>query len=449
MTDGGRQSAIADVWAHHPAAKEVVSVPGLARRNADYICRTLQGVGYNPNPSQVPLRPVMLSAPVRSNLDSASRYLVELIHRVCWSLSDDPAVLARHVGLREEQVPLLGACGSRHEIDYSACNGRLDALLVNSNPIFLEANFSAANVDSVVTHYLLAAYRTLYGLTPKIDATSAGEPFEARVHLYRKIFREHQASHSVAIVAKREPNIGNERYYEAEPSYLRARGIESDLVEPSYFGAAQGNKKYSIAQKHFLSEYWMALNISLGDMAAAHADTVFLVPDSGRALSSKLVFAWLSAGSIPLSPSERSFVNNHIPWTRHTERGDDEFDGRTWNLRELALDKQENFVLKPLTCCGGKGVLLGRNTAVETWRQHLDDAIELADSVLQQYVDADELAMDCFDRETGLIQSVNVTYVLGSYIVDGINAGSTVRHFLDNAPGVVNLNTGASFNIVL
>jgi hypothetical protein len=351
------------------------------------------------------------------------------------------------MGLRKEQVPLLGAGGTQHEIDYSVCNGRLDALLLNGNPVFLEANFSAANVDSVVTHYLLATYRILYGLTPTTSATSAGEPFEARAGLYRRIFREHQAPSSVAIVAMRESDVGSERYYEAETRYLRAQGIESDLVEPSYFGATKGNKKYSIAQKHFLSEYWMQLHINLDAMAAAHVGTFFLVPDSGRSLSSKLVFALLSTEAISLSPSELSFVRKHIPWTRLTQQGDVEFDAHVWNLRDLALERQDAFVLKPLTSCGGKGVLLGRNTEIQTWRQQVDEAIELENSVLQQYVDADKLEMNFFDRRRGLPQSASVTYVLGSYIVDGINAGSTIRQFDNNNPGVVNLNMGASFNI--
>lgn len=401
MSHERKQAATADVWANHPAAQDLASTPELARLNAEFISQTMEGVGFNPDSSLVPLRPIVLSAPIRTAFESSARDLVKLINRVCWSLSNEPAVLARLAGLREKDVPLLGAGGMQEEIDYAACNGRLDGLLHNGTPVFLEANFSAANLDSVVRHYLLSTYQDLYGLSPTMSATSVAEPFEARARLYRKIFRERHAPQSVAIVAKREPDVGNERYYEAETNYLRAQGIESDLVEPSYFGAGNGNKKYSIAQKHFLSEYWMVLNISLDAMASAHVDTVFLVPDSGRSLSSKLVFAWLSAGSIPLSPSERSFVRKHIPWTRRTEHGDVEFDGRTWNLRDLALERQRHFVLKPITCCGGKGVLLGRNTERVTWQGHVDEALSLADHVLQQYVEADQLGMDFFDRKRG------------------------------------------------
>ena len=450
MSGVERHSRIADVWAEQPVAKELAHRPGLARRNAEHICQELEGIKFNPNPSLVPLRPIILARPVRSALDSASRFLVDLIHRVCWSMSREPVDLARRVGLRQEQVPLLGAAGVQHEIDYSACNGRLDVLLQDGNPVFLEANFGAANVDPVVTHFLLSTYRRLYGLMPTQDTNSAGEPFEGRCRLYRKIFRDRQLPESVVIVGTtRESSVGDVRYYEAEANYLRAQGIASDLVEPSYFAVPNEEKQYSIALKHFMSEYWMPLGIPLDAMAAAHADTIFLVPDSDRSLSSKLVFAWLSAESVPLSASERRFVQKHIPWTRRTERGEVDFDGRSWTLRDLSVERREDFVLKPLNSCGGQGVLLGRNTEPEIWQRRVDEAVELRDHVLQQYVKADELGMDFFDRKTGEFRCTNVTYVLGSYIVDGINAGNGIRHFPSSAPGVVNVNQGASINVVL
>jgi hypothetical protein len=438
-----------DVWPRHLAAQELANRPEIARRNAAYICERLEGIHFNPSPSLVPIRPILLDTPVRLNLDSSSRYLVSLLHRVCWSLTDDPADLARRVGLRPEQVPLLGAAGAQHEIEFSTCNGRLDVLLQRGVPIFLEANFSAANVDPIVTHFQLAAYRTMYGLEPTKETNAAGEPFEGRARLFRKILRERQAPESVAVVGSvPASDVGDIRYYEAEPNYLRDRGFVSDLVDPSYFASSPPAGRYSIALKHYLSEYWMELGLPVDRTIAAHADTVFLVPDSGRSLSSKLVFAWLSAGSVPLSDADRGFVDRHIPWTRLFGPENVEFDGRTWRLPELAVTKQDDFVLKPLTSCGGKGVVLGRSTDADLWRRCVDEALDSRDHVLQLYVEADRLAMDFFDRKAGTIHSTDVTYVLGCYVVDGGNAGSTIRHFPHNAPGVVNLDRGASFNAV-
>jgi hypothetical protein len=126
-----------------------------------------------------------------------------------------------------------------------------------------------------------------------------------------------------------------------------------------------------------------------------------------------------------------------------------EFEGRSWNLRELAMERRADFVLKPLTSHGGKGVVLGRDTEPGAWRRAIDKALKLRDHVVQQYVKADEFEMDFFDRKTGQHRCLDVAYVLGCYMVDGTNAGRTIRHVPGNAPGVVNFELDASFNIVL
>jgi hypothetical protein len=439
-----------DVWTEQPGGVRFDGTSNLARRNAEYICQKLDGITYNPNPNLVPLRPIVLAGPVRAALDSASEYLVGLIHRVCWSLTDEPAALARRAGLRPDQVPLLGVGGVQNEIDYAACNGRLDVLLKDGHPVFLEANFSAANPDPVIQHFLAAAYRDLYGIESPPDTKMAGGPFAARARLYRKILLDHQLPKTVAIVGtKSDKSVGDDRYYAAEVDYLRTQGIDGDFVEMACFEAPNTNKQYSIAVKHFLSEYWKPMGLPLKAMAAAHAETVFIVPDSGRSLTSKIVFAWLSAGSVPLSASDRHFVQQHIPWTRITERGEVEFEGRSWNLRDLAVERRADFVLKPLTSHGGNGVVLGRNAEPGAWRRSIDEAVELRDHVVQQYVKADEFGMDFFNRKTGQHRYLDVAYVLGCYMVDGTNAGRTIRHVPGNAPGVVNFELGASFNIVL
>lgn len=314
--------------------------------------------------------------------------------------------------------------------------------------MFLEANFSAANVDPIAVHFQLSAYENLYGLTPKRDDITAGEPFEGRARLYRKILRQRQAPESVVIVGSLDTSdVGELRYYEAEANYLRAHGFESEFVAPAYFAAP--HKHYSIALKHYLSEYWKEMNLPIEATANAHADTLFLVPDSGRALSSKLLFAWLSSESTPLPEADRNFVRKHIPWTRRTERTEVEFDDRSWRLADLAIECREEFVLKPFSCCGGKGVLLGRTAAPDVWLRRVNEAIEARDHILQRYIAADELKMDFFDRNAEKLYTTPVNYVLGAYVVDGMNAGSTIRHFPHSIPGVVNLALGASFNVVL
>lgn len=410
----------------------------------------LTGLPFTTDPLLIPIRPLVLAAPVRNAVHTAARYLVEMIHRVCWSLTDDPADLARRVGLGPDQVPLLGVSGTKHEIDHSGCNARPDVILSDQTPVFLECNFGAANSSPVTAHHLLAAYRELYGLQPYRGPADVAEPFEGRARLYRRICTELDLPRSVAIVGTmRDPDIDDVRYFEAEVGYLRARGFESAFVEPEFFDRPDPARRYSVGLMHLIPGECLRAGVSMAGLARAHGSTVFIVPDSGLALSSKLVFAWLSAESVPLSAADREFVRRHIPWSRLVESREVLYEGRSWNLVELATSRPDEFVIKPLNSCGGKGVLLGRFTDPLEWRSRLGQAVRHRDHILQRYVEADRLSMDFFDVKTGQGSRRAVSYVLGPYTIDGVSAGCSIRHIPGTSQQVVNHARGASINVVL
>jgi hypothetical protein len=435
-----------DLWDDLPVAAELTA--DLPRRAAQFLCDELKGVPFTADPSLVPVRPVVLAEPVRASVNSAALRLMDLIRRVCWSLTDDPADLARRTGLSAEDVPLLGAGGVTHEIEYAGCNGRPDVVLRDGTPMFLECNFGAANGDPVSVHQLFAAYRELYGLQPHHGPDELLEPFHGRLEFYRRICAARDLPESVAIVGTmREPDIEDVRYFDAEAQYLRAHGFDSSFVEPEFFDSPRW--RYSIALKHFLSGGWRTMGIPLDGIARAHADTIFIVSDSGLLLSSKLIFAWLSAESVPLSAADRDFARTHIPWTRLVEHRSVLYEDEECDLVDLAVDQREQFVLKPLNSCAGHGVLLGCDTDPDEWTRRLRRAARLHDHIIQQYVDADPLHMDFFDARTGEAKRMPVTYVLGPYVVDGVNSGLSIRHTPGSSAQVVNHAQGASFNVVL
>ncbi|MGH3115539.1 MAG: hypothetical protein ACRDQ2_00185 [Gaiellales bacterium] len=435
-----------DLWDDLPVAAELTA--DRPRRAAHVLCDALKGMPFTGDPSLVPIRPVVLAEAVRASVNTAALRLFALIRRVCWSLTDDPADLARRTGLGEQDVPLLGAGGVVHEIEYAACNGRSDVVLRDGTPMFLECNFGAANGDPVSAHPLFAVYGELYGLRPSPRPDESPEPFHGRLDFYRRICAAQGLPESVAIVGTmREPDIEDVRYFDAEAAFLREHGFDSSFVEPETF--ASRRRRYSIALKHFLSGGWRTMGVPLDGIARAHADTIFLVSDSGLSLSSKLIFAWLSAEFLPLSAEDRHFVRTHIPWTRLVEHGPVLHQDKEHNLLDLAVERREHFVLKPLNSCAGRGVLIGRSTDPGEWAGRLETAALRRDHVLQQYVDADPLHMDFFDQGTGVVKRIPVAYTLGPYVVDGVNSGLSIRHAPGPGAKVVNHAQGASFNVVL
>jgi hypothetical protein len=385
---------------------------------------------------------------VLGELGYAARKVVDLIERVCWQSVGNPQDLVRLTGMRPDQVPFVGAGGNEDERVFAACNVRPDAYVVDGTPMFLECNFGAANSGPITSHVLRSAYHSLYGPPPRPLPGDAAGAFEARADLYRGICDARGLPHRVAILGTmREEDIDDPRYFGVEAEYLRSVGIDSSFVEPEEL--ADGAKRWSVVQKHFLPEEWVRLGIPLEPVLEAHRESAFMVSDSGLSLSSKFVFAWLSSGSVPLSREERDFVRRHIPWTREVVPGPVEFEGREHDLVELALRSRERFVLKPANACGGQGVLIGRAATAGRWEAYLSAALGSRSHVLQEYLVSDTGRMEFWDRRSGRVRDLEVDYVLGPYVVDRTSAGCTVRHVPKGSHGVVNHARGASLNIVV
>lgn len=417
-------------------------------RAADALTRALEGLPFSSDPDLVPLRPMVMRREALDELGSAARELVSLVERVCRRLTEDPWELARLSGMRPDQVPFIGAGGVEDEWSFAACNVRPDAYIVDGTPMFLECNFGAANSGPITSHMLRKTYHSLYGISPRPLRGEAEGAFEARADFYRRICEKRGVPLRVAILGTmREEDIDDPRYFGVEAEYLESVGIESSFVEPEEL--ADDPRRWSVVQKHFLPEEWIRLGIPLEGISKAHRESAFMVSDSGLSLSSKRVFAWLGSGQVPLSQSEREFVRRHVPWTREVVAGPVDFEGREHGIEELALRSREKFVLKPVNACGGEGVVVGRATTDERWKAALTAALGSRNHVLQEYIEPDAGRMEFWDRASGRVRDLEVDYVLGPYIVDGVSAGCTVRHVQKGRNGVVNHARGAALNIVL
>jgi len=176
MDQRASASALDDLWACNAAATALERDARFARACAERIQTDLAGVYFNPSAALVPLRPVILPEARRKAFADAALTLTRLIRRVTGAITDDPAELARRVGLSRDQLKLLGAAGPAHEFEYGTCNGRLDFVPSNGTPLFLEANFSAANLDPIVAQRLFVAYEALYGIAPRSGPTASIAP---------------------------------------------------------------------------------------------------------------------------------------------------------------------------------------------------------------------------------------------------------------------------------
>lgn len=105
-----------------------------------------------------------------------------------------------------------------------------------------------------------------------------------------------------------------------------------------------------------------------------------------RILSTKRNIALLSqhATGGSFSPAERDLIEAYIPWTRLVAPGAVEYKGEALQLPDLLAARRERFVLKKADSSGGKGVLIGRFTLPEEWRQTIDLALAQGNWVVQE-----------------------------------------------------------------
>lgn len=93
-----------------------------------------------------------------------------------------------------------------------------------------------------------------------------------------------------------------------------------------------------------------------------------------------------SQGSDCYDAAERQAIRSYIPWTRIAKDGWTELDGeRVW-LRDVALAKQERFVLKDSQAAAGRNVLVGRYVEPAVWREAVEKSFETGFWVLQEWL---------------------------------------------------------------
>jgi hypothetical protein len=117
--------------------------------------------------------------------------------------------------------------------------------------------------------------------------------------------------------------------------------------------------------------------------------------------------ALLSENSIDvgLSPHEQTVLDTVLPWTRRMVPGETTYHGQRIDLHDFALSAQQQLTLKPSDDYGGRGVILGWDTAPEQWQRELEAADGQA-YILQERVEVPEAEFPFWHDGETRIQSL-------------------------------------------
>lgn len=115
----------------------------------------------------------------------------------------------------------------------------------------------------------------------------------------------------------------------------------------------------------------------------AHKKSMFAV------LSDPLYSHLFDAGELEL-------IRKHVPWTRYVRPARTVFQGAEFDLEQLILQEQEEFVLKPNDEYGGHGVFLGWEVSRQGWQEAIKTALRRP-YVVQQRVVPEKTNIPAYD----------------------------------------------------
>lgn len=161
--------------------------------------------------------------------------------------------------------------------------------------------------------------------------------------------------------------------------------------------------------------------------AAARADKVVVVgPFASDLAHSKRLFAFLTEERWRrcFTMEERGLIDAHVPWTRLFKPGRTLYQGKVHEVKQLALEQRERFVLKPTEGYEGRGVVLGAEANPAQWASEVERRYG-GDHILQEYVSAPLRTFVL--AQGGKVRTVSLHQHLGEYMLGGRLAGYLAR----------------------
>jgi uncharacterized circularly permuted ATP-grasp superfamily protein len=227
----------------------------------------------------------------------------------------------------------------------------------------------------------------------------------ARQHLLETLlscWREFSGQHAPTIAIVDWRGLPTHSEFLLFQRYFHEQGLEAIICSPDdlHFDGQQliargedgKQTKIDLVYKRVLTS---ELLMHYGDQALEHplmqayaAGKICLV-NSFRAklLHKKSIFALLTddANQHYFTPEQQAAIARHVPWTRLMTRGETTYQGERIDLISFARNNQDRLLLKPNDEYGGKGIVIGWETAADAWDAAIAEAIE-SPFVLQERV---------------------------------------------------------------
>lgn len=244
------------------------------------------------------------------------------------------------------------------------------------------------------------------------------------------------------------PNLPTLREFELFRDSFERQGVKTIICEPAELEYSKGVLRgpdgiaINLVYRRVLESELLAREGSWEQLCAAYLDHKVCLVNSFRAklLHKKMSLALLSDERYArlYTPSQRTAIQAHIPWTRKVRPGPSSRDGRVIpDLVEYVAAHRSAMVLKPNDEYGGKGVVLGWTVDQSEWEQTV--AVALTQSYVVQA--AVGVPRDSYPVVVGKeVETLTLSRDMDPYLFEGKVGGLLVR--LSSA-ALLNVTAGA------
>lgn len=393
------------------------------------------------------LRPFFLSAADESRMRDAAETIASLGERVVRAALGSETLFDQ-LGTSEDEARLV-----RMEPGYvtSSTASRLDAFLLPDSLHFAEYN-AESPAGPGYTQRLCELFDGLAVMSRfrQDRAVRYYRPIEALLDALIASYREwggREHPPTIAIVDWREVPTWTE--FEILQEAFTSSGVPTIVCDPRELSFEGGRltglgRTIDLVYRRVLMNDIVQRPDECAALVSAYEACAVCVANTFRCklAHKKAFFAVLTdpRNALLFSSAERAVIAAHVPWTRLVRDDLTERGGREMPLLDLATADREQLVLKPNDEYGGKGVLLGWETADGPWVAALNAA--LADPpgswVVQERIPVRREIFPQFDAE-GHVTLPEVLVDFAPYLFRGRMAGFLTRL---STTGLANVTSG-------
>lgn len=403
---------------------------------------TMEGTFAPSDPETIPLRPLMLTAPLADEISRAAESCVHLVQRA-FALAEKnaPHELWRASGYHRDTLPFFrtGTAARRA----AARMARPDVVVSGGRAKVVEVNLGTSLGGILEMHQMQRLYAdSLSGRkVAKSYAFSAPSPLVAVADFYRNYAREYGLG--------QPPLVGilewgfHDEVHERFAAELRSLGVPARYVNPDDFKCCDGHLYHNglpldIGIKHYhLSDLDFPEDTPyLGPLfqATELEGTHLLSHEQATLMSDKTLLALCHESIDEFCEEDRELIRAYIPWTARL----------TPDLANshLSPSRRHEFIIKPGHRLQGEGVHVGAALSDADWDKAIRMAVSDCRYIVQAYHEPDTHELP-FLRPAGVVH-LECPAILGPFVVDGkANAGVLVRMLTEKRLAAIGYCTGA------